>query len=195
MTNRKPQKAKVSKKRPVHTYAELWHGSWVLLERTQAEPKGSKGLWMGSLLLTAFSFEAYLNHIGPIVFECWDALEGLSPESKLDVICEKLGINLDKDERPRKTIHELVKFRNKLAHGKTVTIEEESFPDVDDYLDEFIGIRPLAIWEKYCTEENALRAREDIKQVMQLIHEKAKPDNDQLLEFGIFSASASLQKV
>ena len=74
MTTGRPPKAQVSKKRTVHTYAELWHGSRVLLERAQAEPKGSKWLWMGSLFLTAFSFEAYLNHIGPKVFECWESL-------------------------------------------------------------------------------------------------------------------------
>ncbi len=194
MTTRKPPKAQVSKKRNIHTYAELWHGSKVLLERGQVEIKGSKWLWMGSLSLTAFSFEAYLNHIGQKLFTCWNALEILSPEGKLDIICESLGVVFFKDQRPHQTVHELIKFRNNLAHGKTVTIEENIIRDADQYVDEFIGIRPLAVWEKYCTEENALRAREDIKQVMQLIHEKAKPDNDPLFGFGIYSASASLKQ-
>ncbi len=152
MTARKPQKAQVSKKKAVHTYAELWHGSRVLLERAQAEPKGSKWLWMGSLIFTAFSFETYLNHIGPKVFASWKvALEkALSPEGKLDVICEKLGVDLPNP--PRQTVCKLIKFRNNVAHGKTVYIEKESVPDVDQYLEEFLCKRPLAIWEKYCTE-------------------------------------------
>jgi hypothetical protein len=195
VTAKKLLKAQVSKKRTVHTYAELWRGSRVLLERAQAEPKGSKWLWMGSLFLTAFSFEAYLNHIGPKVFECWDTLEVLSPESKLDVICEKLGINLARGERPRKTIHELIKFRNNLAHGKTVTVEENTIRDVDQYLDEFLGIRPLAVWEKYCTEENAIRAREDIEKVLRLIHDKVNPENDWLFFSGFTVHSASIQEV
>ena len=109
MTTRKLQKAQVSKKRDVHTYAELWHGSGVLLERGQAELKGSKWLWMGSLILTAFSLEAYLNHIGPKIFACWKAAleRPLSPEGKLDIICEKLGIDLHRGKRPRQTIKEL----------------------------------------------------------------------------------------
>ena len=192
MMNRKPPKARVSKKRDVHTYAELWHGSRVLLERAQAEPKGSKWLWMGSLLLTAFSFEAYLNHIGPKVFECWDALEVLSPQGKLDIICESLGIIFLKDMRPHQTVHELIKFRNNLAHGKTVTVEENTHHDVDQYLDEFLGLRPLAIWEGYCTEKNAIRAREDTEIVLRLIHDKVKPENDPLFSFGISLHSASL---
>jgi hypothetical protein len=192
MTTGRPPKAKVSKKRNVHTYAELWHGSWVLLERAKAESKGSKWLWMGSIIFTAFSFEAYLNHLGPKLFTCWDGLEVLSSESKLDVICEKLGINLARNERPRKTIHDLIKFRNKLAHGKTITIEENTSRDVDQYLDEFLGMRPLAVWEKYCTEENAIRAREDIEKVLRLIHDKVKLENDFLFSFGISLHSASL---
>jgi hypothetical protein len=194
MKNRKPPQARVSKKRDVHTYAELWHGSRVLLERAQAGPKGSKWLWMGSLLLAAFSFEAYLNHIGPEVFECWDAIEVLSPEGKLDMICESLGIVFFKDERPRQTVHELIKFRNNLAHGKTVTVEENTNRDVDQYLDEFIGIRPLAIWEGYCTEKNAIRTRDDVEKILRLIHEKVTMGKELLFGFGIYTASASLDQ-
>jgi hypothetical protein len=195
MTNRKPQKAQVSKKRPVHTYSELWHGSGVLLQRGQEEVKGSKWLWMGSLIFTAFSFEAYMNHIGPKVFTCWNIFEkAIPPEGKLDVICERLKIVLEKNERPRQTLRELIKFRNNVAHGKTVPIEENTTPDADQYLDEFLGKRPLAIWEEYCNEGNALRSREDIEKILKLIHEKVKPKNDPLFGFGIYEASASLQQ-
>jgi hypothetical protein len=195
MTAQKPPKAQVSKKRNIHTYAELWHGSKVLLQRGQAELKGSNLLWMGSLILTAFSLEAYLNHIGPKLFTCWKGLEPLSPEGKFDVICEKLGIELPKDQRPRQTIKGLLRFRNNLAHGKTVTIEEETSVDADEYFEEFFSQRPLATWEKYCTEGKALKAREDIEQVMRLIHEKVCPGNDPLFGFGRCLASASLQQV
>jgi hypothetical protein len=81
------------------------------------------------------------------------------------------GIIFIKDEPPRQTVHALIKFRNNLAHGKTVTVEENTNPDVDQYLDEFIGIRPLAIWEGYCSEKNAIRAQEDIEKILRLIHE------------------------
>jgi hypothetical protein len=194
MKARKPPKAQVSKKRNIHTYYELWHGSWVLLQRAQAKPEGSYWLWMGSLLFTAFSLEAYLNHIGPKLFSCWDALEVLSPEGKLDIICERLAIDLPKDKRPRQTVRELIKFRNNLAHGKTVAIEEKAVHDVDQNLYEFMGKRPLATWEEYCTEHNAQRAREDIEQIMQLIHEKAKIENGRLFSPGLIEASASLHK-
>jgi hypothetical protein len=195
MTNRKPKRAQVSKKRPVHTYSELWHGSEVLLQRGQEEVKGSKWLWMGSLILIAFSFEAYMNHIGPKVFACWNIFEkAISPEGKLDVICERLKIVLPKNERPRQTLRELIKFRNNVGHGKTVLIEENTTPEADQYLDEFLGKRPLAIWEEYCTERNAPRSREDIEKIFQLIHKKVNPKNDPLFGFGLYEASASIKQ-
>jgi hypothetical protein len=190
----KPPKSLVSKKRPVNTYAELWHGSKILLERAQAEIRGSKWLWMASLTLTAFSLEAYLNHIGPKIYQSWEASleKALSPESKLDLICELLKIDIPKDKRPRQTVTDLIKFRNNIAHGKTVTIEKSTIRDVDEYFEEFLGKRPLAVWEEYCTEENALRAREDIKEILTQIHERVNPENDPLFSTGIAEHSAKI---
>lgn len=198
MTTRKTSEAKVTKKRRIHTYAELWRGSKVLLllAREQAEQKGSYWLWMGSLILTAFSFEAYLNHIGPKIFKSWKgALERVPPKGKLDVVCEKLEIDLPKGKRPRKTVSWLFEFRNKLAHGRTETLEEKEALHHGDHYDlyEFLGKPPLTVWEKDCTEDNALRAQEDIQQVMELINE-AMPENEPLFDFGMYEASASMQQ-
>jgi hypothetical protein len=190
----KPQKALVSKKRPVNTYAELLHGSRILIERGQVELRGSKWLWMASLTLTAFSLEAYLNHIGPKIFQTWqDSLEKtLSPEGKLELICEVLKIDMPKDKRPRQTVTELIRFRNHIAHGKSVIIEKSTDHDVDQYLDEFLGKRPVAVWEEYCTERNALRAFDDVKEILKMIHDKANPENDPLFSMGIEECSAQI---
>jgi len=136
-------KARVSKTRTVHTYAELWHGSRVLLERAEAEAKGSFWVRMSSLLLTAFTLEAYLNHIGPKLFTSWTTLEVLPPLGKLDVVCEKLNLSFPAKQRPRQTIDELFRFRNLLTHGKTVILTEpDQLKDIDAYLDEFLGQKP-----------------------------------------------------
>ena len=50
---------------------------------------------MAGLLLVALSYEAYLNHVGHHLFECWtDYLDRLSPEGKLRLICEA-GVEID----------------------------------------------------------------------------------------------------
>jgi hypothetical protein len=200
MTSQKPSKVQVLKERTINTYSELWHGLGVLLQRSKNETLGSYWLRMSSLILTAFSFEAYLNHIGQKLFACWPIFEKLvSPEDKLDIVCEKIEIDLLKGKRPRQTVRELFKFRNDLAHGRTVTVPQKKNAicdvDLDQYFEEFFIQWPLATWEKYCSENNAVRARDDIKQIMQLIHEKVKPENDTLFGFGMYSASASLKPV
>ncbi len=188
-------KARVSKTRTVHTYAELWHGSQVLLERAEAEAKGSFWVFMSSLLLTAFTLEAYLNHIGQKLFTSWATLEVLSPLGKLEVVCEKLGVSFPAGQRPRQTINELFRFRNALAHGKTVTITEpEQLKHVDEYLDEFLGQRPRTLWEKLSsTSAHAKRAREDVEQVIRALHEAANPENDPIFFTGMGSHSAKLE--
>jgi hypothetical protein len=88
-------KVTVTKDREVITYAELWHTSRCLLKKGQDEKEGSFHQFMASLVFTAFTLEAYLNHIGPKVFNCWAAIERLGPKEKLDIITEKIGLTID----------------------------------------------------------------------------------------------------
>jgi len=188
-------KARVSTTRTAHTYADLWHGSLVLLERAEAEAKGSFWVSMSSLLFTAFALEAYLNHIGQKLFTSWATLEVLSPLGKLEVVCEKLGLSFPAGQRPRQSIDELFRFRNALAHGKTVTIPEpEQLKDIDEYLDEFVGQKPRTLWEKLSsTSAHAKRAREDVEQVIRALHEAANQENDPLFFTGMSSHSAKFE--
>ncbi len=188
-------KARVSTTRTVHTYADLWHGSGVLLERAEAEAKGSFWVSMSSLLFTAFTLEAYLNHIGQKLFTSWATLEVLSPLGKLDVVCEKLGLSFSAAQRPRQSIDELFRFRNVLAHGKTVTITEpEQLKDIDEYLDEFLGQKPRTLWEKLSsTSAHAKRAREDVEQVIRALHEAANQENDPIFSTGMSSHSGKFE--
>ena len=59
-----------------------------------------------------------------VVFKkSWKRLErSLSPEAKLDLICEKLKLDFPEGERPRQTISILIDFRNTLAHGRSSEI-------------------------------------------------------------------------
>jgi hypothetical protein len=194
LTSRKP-KARITKSRTVNTYAELWHGSDVLLQKAEADEKGSAWVLMSSLLLTAFTLEAYLNHIGQRLFGTWPALEVLSPMSKLDVISEKLDLSFPRANRPRQTIEQLFRFRNALAHGKTEIITApDELRDADEYLDEYLGQRPLTEWEKLLTSAiHAKRARDDVEDVIRTIHKAGKPENDPVFFSGIGSHSATLE--
>ncbi len=166
------RKVKIKKERQVVTYAELWHTSWCLLKKGQDQEEGSFHQFMGSLVFTAFSLEAYLNHIGPSVFGSWDALERLGPKEKLDIVAEKIGLPIDYGKRPWGIMKELFGFRNDIAHGKSIKVVEQRVVPIrkeDDCMRGFATTK----WEKFCTRQNAERARDDVEEMVKTIHAKA----------------------
>ena len=50
--------------------------------RTRCPPTGSSWQFLSSALLTAFAFEAYLNHVGPKIFEAWDRFAQIAASGK-----------------------------------------------------------------------------------------------------------------
>jgi hypothetical protein len=167
------RKVTVKKYRQVITYVELWHTSWYLLEKGQIREEGSYHQFMGSLVFTAFSLEAYLNHIGPRVFRSWEALERLAPKEKLDIIAEKIELQIDYGKRPWGAMKEIFGFRNDIAHGKSIKVSEATVVPLgreDDHVREFAKTK----WERFCTRQNAEKSREDVKQMILALHEKAE---------------------
>jgi len=81
----------VHRMRAVITYYEFWMISANLLRTAKDFPETERATLMGSLVFTAFSFEAFLNHIGENIFTkvTWKAVERLSPSAKMEVIALK----------------------------------------------------------------------------------------------------------
>ena len=83
--------------------------------------------------MSAFSLEASLNHIGTKLFPFWkDVEKKLSPESKLNFICHELKLKPNFSKRPYQSFKSILKFRNKLAHGKTKTVEGSWSANMDE---------------------------------------------------------------
>jgi len=187
------EKVKVSKSRQVNTYLEMWRVSYWTMRQAEKEVEGSYFQIMASLIYTAFTLEAYLNHIGKQIFGCWDDLERLSPRKKLNVIAEKLGVEKDDGERPFQTVKKLFDFRNDVAHGKTIFLKtEDEIRIVDSKLDDYMH-KPLeAEWEKYCTQDNAKLAREDVESIMWKFHKASNRGDDDLFFPSVWSSHATL---
>jgi hypothetical protein len=153
----------------------------------EREVRGSSYQFLSSIILTAVSFEAYLNHVGASVSKSWKGLEPLSPSAKLDLLCELLRVDLpsDKGSRPRQTITELFNFRNALAHGRSETIQPKAEIVAADALDLHFS-RPLRKqWERSIQNADfANRAREDAKAIMTLLHNASPEPKEGLLSFG-----------
>ena len=185
------RRERISRERQVNTYSQLMIASYDALKRAREEPAGSFYQVMASLIFTAFMMEAYLNHTGPHIFNCWGDLERLSPSSKLNIVAEKLGIKVDEGKRPYQTLSELFQFRNVLAHGKSVALKSEETRLVagpfDYYGDEWLQTK----WEKYCTQDNASNALEDTEIIMDRIHKRAGMTDD-LFSLGMQGTGGTL---
>ena len=114
-----------TRERDVITYAELWHTSDCLLKSGQEIERRSACQFMASIVFTAFTLEAYLNHIGPKIFSCWNDLEYLSPKKKLNVIAERLKVRIDYGKRPWQVMKDLFRFETQLPTANPKKISEE----------------------------------------------------------------------
>lgn len=164
----------VTKKRDVRTYAELWHASHCVLTSGQENPKGSSWQFLSSTLLTAFAFEAYLNHVGPTLFVHWSHLDRLPPWSKLELICEKLAVSFPRGSgsRPLQSVAKLLDFRNTIAHGRSHQLEAKPVIRTAENYEAALGERLLFNWEKLIQSDVfPRRAREDVTKVLEAIHE------------------------
>jgi len=149
--------------REVRTFVDLHHGADVLIGKSDAEERGSYYTTMGALLLTAFTFEAYLNHLGSAVLPFWEHIESIRVMDKYAVLCKHFGIDPDFSKRPHYTLRRLFKFRNAIAHGKSQILEESK--EVSLRTDPYKH-SPRTHWEEYCTNENAKQAQADVEAVV-----------------------------
>ena len=174
----------------------MWHASDCVLKAGLAAQQGSTWQFLSSTVLTAFAFEAYLNHVGPTVFDCWEQLERLPPWSKFELLCETLDVKFPdgKVKPPLQTIVELLEFRNTMAHGRSIELKPKSeLRDINDKLDADLGETPLAHWERLIKDSRfAENARKDVRQVLERLHAARPEPKEGLFTFGIGSHSATI---
>jgi len=156
--------------REVRTFVDLNNGARVLLQKSVEDIRGSYYSTLGSLLLRAFTFEAYLNHLGDQKLKFWTEIESIKVMDKYAVLCKQLGLTPDFSVRPYQTLGTLFKFRNAIAHGKSRILKERKEISSKD---ELYQHTPKAHWEEYCTEKNAKRAEEDVAAVVKELHAAA----------------------
>lgn len=181
------KKARMEIKRELNAYAYMNHSANVMLEIAKENKEGNYHLYKASILFTAFTFEAYLNHIGERIIKFWGDIDRLSVESKYKVLCSGLEIGIDMGSRPFQTFKKVFDFRNKLAHGKTefLTFSGEVTAEA-----KFEEKAPHAKWEDFCTIEDAERANDDIVKMIIELHRAAKLD-DAPFVMGFTTASKS----
>jgi len=130
---RKKGRARITGEHYTHRY--LWHSAQTLATKGKADETGGV-LLMAATIFAYFAFEAYLNHIGPIVCaEEWfrerEFFGGEGGEryrgtlGKAQFLADHLGVELDRGHRPFQTVIELDTRRDAVVHGRTQHFDVE----------------------------------------------------------------------
>jgi hypothetical protein len=172
------RKAQVTKQRDVRIHTEMWHTANCLLDAGQKDIKGSAHQFRASLVFRAFYVEAFANWLGGHLIPHWTYLERLTPREKLELLTDLIHVTPDYSSRPWQIVRDLFAFRNYLAHGKPENLKTESMEDLDEFLDGKLGHIAQTQWEQFGTEANAVKAKEDIEQIANLLYEKADLKHD-----------------
>jgi hypothetical protein len=107
-------------RREVKTYVELISGAESMLRKAESGIEGGYYCIMSALTLCAFSFEAYMNHIGIKHFSLWTKEERISILDKYAKICDKLSIgDPSYSKGDTQKLKQLIKYRDTMAHGIT----------------------------------------------------------------------------
>lgn len=133
-----------------------------------------------------------------MTLDCWEQLDRLPPWSKLELLCEELGVRFEAGTaaRPLQTVAKLLTFRNTIAHGRSSELKSKPVVRTVENYQAAHHEDILADWERLIqTSEFAVRAREDVRAVLEAIH-KARRDEatEPLFSTGVGLYGATLEK-
>lgn len=159
-------RGRIELKKQIYPHNDLDNAAFHLFQqitKNQAENReGIKLEIMAYLVILAFSFEAKINFIGDKVVPNWN--ERACFDKKIQRICACTKYDLDKSVRPFKTIYELQKLRNSLAHAKPIKIEEDETIDITpNYVLKDLDLS--SNWESKLTIEFSNQCAKDIDEV------------------------------
>ena len=159
---------RVEATRLAFTHAMLFQVARFSLKQAEGKVEGSFHNRTSSMVFSAFTLEAYLNHVGQQLVPEWE--EFAPSRKKLNRILQQLNFIVDFSARPFSSFAPLFEFRNILAHGRT----QELFEQREEYLtgNELI-FGPEIEWERRCTSENARWYLDDTRAMIAAIHQQA----------------------
>lgn len=155
-------------------YFEMRQANAVLLENARKNSDGCYYEFLTTILISAFSYEGFLNLLGSKLYEDWTSTkEKLCPDEKIEKITKTLDSHLDKGKSPYQTIHQMIKFRNDVVHSKPKYSEKLRSPKGDTIKED---------WEKMCTLDFAEKCFNAVECFAKTIWKHAGYDEDYLLD-------------
>jgi len=148
---------------------ELISSAESLLDKAKETEIGSYHMILASLIITAFAFEAALNHLGE-KFKLWSSDDPMGTLDKYTLLCIEQGLEKPKfNNEPSQFIKRLHTFRNDMAHGKTeyLTQEQKTTSEYDmQYL-----VAPE--WKRLVTLKNSDKALKIVRNTIDELHDRS----------------------
>ena len=167
------------------TYTALFHTGWHLLDMAETHELGSALNLQAAIVFFAFTFEAYLNHVGEEEVKFWDEIDRISHAKKLTVLEKQLGF--DKSKPPFQTVQTLFKLRDDFAHGRTIKKTIRKVTEAPKSPDDSWNLLP----REQLTKEMARRYHDDIRASIELINDSRKNPDKFLWNEGSHSSVTS----
>ncbi|MEX1995126.1 MAG: hypothetical protein WD929_10720 [Steroidobacteraceae bacterium] len=156
----------------VFPHRQLWLAARVMRQRSEADRDGALYLDMAAMLLARLTVEAYCNfaiHVLDVdTFDNERQIFGGSTDAKLQWICDRVGMPLDRGRRPFQTIHSLDELRDLMVHAKPEIFVGENLHPADE---EPPFMRPGEL-ERRATPALRDQALEDVEQICEQMHQR-----------------------
>lgn len=151
------------------TFVYMHTGARHMLALAEQSLDGQLYTTISSLVFSAFTLEAYLNHLGALRYEDWAATERRrSKRRKFEMLAGNAGLAVDFGARPCRTLLELFNFRDRMAHGRTTSSNVTTTIDLN--LPRLPQITGRSEWQAYATVENARQAIADVEALIRGLH-------------------------
>jgi hypothetical protein len=190
MSERRGVRYRVEATGTTKTYVYCYAAARRALTQAEREEPGYFYFCMLAGVFSAFTVEAFLNHIGQSRVRDWDVLERkLGPRDKLVVLRQVAHWSADESKRPFQTLSKMLRLRDALAHGKTVTVATDvvlkRHPRDPERL-------PEPEWKSLCTIVSVRRMVEDCEAIIRDLHRQSGSSRDPFASPGHGSSGVTL---
>jgi len=165
-------KATVSGRSKTNTFVYMRIGAKHMLEQALRSDEGQLYNIISCLTYSAFTLEAYFNHLGKMRNPNWDKIERKYPKlKKYKLFCHECNVSFDFEKPPYSTMIELFSFRDCMAHGKSTVDYVAKEIDFNSELPNQFSTGPS--WREYATIANAEKGVRDVDAIIFELHTAA----------------------
>ena len=184
---------KVSAERPFSAHHMLMEAARSSLAVAEQQPGWAQSELI-AITFSALAIEALCNTIGGRVVKTWSDFESASPNAKLRILCDELGVDYKSEIEPWATARWLFRFRNQIVHAKPELVQKESLISQEKY-EQHPTEFPKSKVEREITLGNARRAVAAVTSIRDALSDKVPAENALGLHSDAMTRSASFDKV